>query len=114
MERMPAVRATDEVAAAWFKRPISLTPPILSDFVPKRLAPACGTSSVTVPGPRCYKQGMYKFESAEERVIYKERFQGSRFDFRGRPVFQRYDCCEFVKAMILVDDAKPCHYELRV
>lgn len=48
---------------------------------------------------------MNEFESVEERVIYKERFQGSRFDFRGRTFFQRYDCCEFVKATILIDDA---------
>jgi hypothetical protein len=47
---------------------------------------------------------MNDFESVEERVIYKERFQGSRLDFRGRPVFHRCDCCESVKAMILVDD----------
>lgn len=54
---------------------------------------------------RCYKPSMNEFEGVEERVFYKERFQGSRLDFRGRTWFQRYDCCEFVKAIILIDDA---------
>jgi hypothetical protein len=47
---------------------------------------------------------MNEFRDIEERVIYQERFQGSRLDFRSRTWFQRYDCCEFVKATILIDD----------
>jgi hypothetical protein len=47
---------------------------------------------------------MYKFQDVDERVIYRERFQGSRLDFRSRTCFQRFDCCEFVKAEILIDD----------
>jgi hypothetical protein len=39
----------------------------------------------------------------EERVIYRERFQSVYFDFRGKSVFARYDCCEFVKCMLLID-----------
>lgn len=46
---------------------------------------------------------MNEFEGFEERVVYKERFQGTRLDFRGRTSFQRYDCCEFVGATILID-----------
>jgi hypothetical protein len=56
---------------------------------------------VAAPDLRCYKPSMNEFEGVEERVFYKERFQGSRLDFRGRTWFQRYDCCEFVKAIIL-------------
>jgi hypothetical protein len=48
---------------------------------------------------------MNHFQDAEERVIYRQRFQGSRLDFRAQPWFLRYDCCEFVKATILIDDA---------
>jgi hypothetical protein len=40
----------------------------------------------------------------DERVVYKERFQGTILDFRGRTWFQRYDCCEFVKATLLIDE----------
>lgn len=43
--------------------------------------------------------------SAEERVIYQTRFQGRVLDFCGRPAFVRYDCCEFVKCQILLDEA---------
>jgi hypothetical protein len=39
----------------------------------------------------------------EERVIYRERFQSIYFDFRGKSVFARYDCCEFVKCTLLID-----------
>jgi hypothetical protein len=39
----------------------------------------------------------------EERVIYRERFQGMLFDFRGKSNFTRYDCCEFVKCTLLLD-----------
>lgn len=41
----------------------------------------------------------------EERVIYRERFQAASFDFRGKSVFARYDCCEFVKCTLLIDAA---------
>jgi hypothetical protein len=39
----------------------------------------------------------------DERVIYRERFQGVLFDFRGRSIFARYDRCEFVKCTLLID-----------
>jgi hypothetical protein len=39
----------------------------------------------------------------EERVIYRERFQGVYFDFRGKSIFTRYDHCEFVKCTLLID-----------
>ena len=39
----------------------------------------------------------------EERVIWRERFQGQRFDFRGKSVFARFDGCEFVKCTLLID-----------
>ena len=39
----------------------------------------------------------------DERVIYRERFQGVRLDFRGKAIFARYDCCEFVKCTLLID-----------
>ncbi len=42
-------------------------------------------------------------DGAEERVIYQTRFQGRMLDFRGRPAFLRYDCCEFVKCQLLLD-----------
>ena len=41
----------------------------------------------------------------DERVIYRKRFQGVYFDFRGKSIFARYDCCEFVKCTLLVDFA---------
>jgi hypothetical protein len=41
----------------------------------------------------------------DERVIYRERFQSINFDFRGKSVFARYDCCEFVKCTLLFDAA---------
>jgi hypothetical protein len=47
---------------------------------------------------------MNEFEDFEERVTYKQRFQGTFLDFRARTCFQRYDCCEFVKATILIDE----------
>ena len=40
---------------------------------------------------------------AEERVIYRERFQGQFFDFRSKSAFTRFDCCEFVSCTLLVD-----------
>lgn len=39
----------------------------------------------------------------EERVIYRERFQGRSLDFRGKGVFTRFDCCEFVECTLLID-----------
>jgi hypothetical protein len=39
----------------------------------------------------------------DERVIYRERFQGVYFDFRGKSIFTRYDHCEFVKCTLLID-----------
>jgi hypothetical protein len=41
----------------------------------------------------------------DERVIYRERFQGVYFDFRGKSIFTRYDRCEFVKCTLLIDQA---------
>jgi len=41
----------------------------------------------------------------DERVIYRERFQGVYFDFRGKSIFTRYDRCEFVKCTLLIDHA---------
>jgi hypothetical protein len=41
----------------------------------------------------------------DERVIYRERFQGVYFDFRGKSIFARYDRCEFVKCTLLIDHA---------
>ena len=42
-------------------------------------------------------------DSSEERVIHRERFQSVYFNFRGKSVFARYDCCEFVKCTLLID-----------
>src|SRR3954467_7448277 len=39
----------------------------------------------------------------EERIIWRERFQAEHFDFRGKSLFTRFDCCEFVKCTLLVD-----------
>jgi hypothetical protein len=39
----------------------------------------------------------------EERVIYRERFQARHFDFRGKMALTRFDRCEFVKCILLVD-----------
>jgi hypothetical protein len=39
----------------------------------------------------------------EERVIWRERFQAEYFDFRGKSLFTRFDCCEFVKCTLLLD-----------
>jgi len=41
----------------------------------------------------------------EERVVYRERFQAVCLDFRGKSIFTRYDCCEFVKCTLLIDHA---------
>ena len=48
---------------------------------------------------------MTSIDPREERVIYRERFQSAEFDFRGKIVFARYDCCEFVKCTLLIDIA---------
>jgi hypothetical protein len=40
---------------------------------------------------------------AEERVLWRERYQAQHFDFRGKIVFTRFDCCEFVKCTLLID-----------
>jgi hypothetical protein len=39
----------------------------------------------------------------EERVLWRERYQAQQFDFRGKIVFVRFDCCEFVKCTLLID-----------
>ena len=39
----------------------------------------------------------------DERVIYRNRFQGAYFDFRGKSIFTRYDRREFVKCTLLID-----------
>jgi hypothetical protein len=39
----------------------------------------------------------------EERVIWRKRFQGQHFDFRGKILFTRFDHCEFVKCILLTD-----------
>jgi hypothetical protein len=48
---------------------------------------------------------MTPIDPPEERVIYRERFQSVEFDFRGKVIFARYDCCEFVKCTLLIDAA---------
>jgi hypothetical protein len=48
---------------------------------------------------------MTSIDPPEERVIYRDRFQSVEFDFRGKFVFARYDCCEFVKCTLLIDAA---------
>ncbi|MFB9262284.1 hypothetical protein ACFFWD_03730 [Bradyrhizobium erythrophlei] len=42
-------------------------------------------------------------EPPEERVIWRKRFQGQHFDFRGKSIFTRFDDCEFVKCTLLID-----------
>jgi len=39
----------------------------------------------------------------EERVVWRERYQSQHFDFRGKIIFARFDCCEFVKCTLLID-----------
>ena len=39
----------------------------------------------------------------EERILWRERYQAQQFDFRGKIVFVRFDCCEFVKCTLLID-----------
>ena len=39
----------------------------------------------------------------EERVVWRERFQGQHFDFRSKIILTRFDGCEFVKCTLLID-----------
>ena len=39
----------------------------------------------------------------EERIIWRTRFQAQIFDFRGKAVLTRFDCCECVKCTLLID-----------
>ena len=48
---------------------------------------------------------MISNDPQDERVIYRNRFQGVYFDFRGKSIFTRYDRCEFVKCTLLIDYA---------
>jgi hypothetical protein len=48
---------------------------------------------------------MTSIDPREERVIYRERFQSVEFDFRGKIVIARYDCCEFVKCTLMINAA---------
>ena len=41
---------------------------------------------------------------AFERVVFQQRYQGETFDFNGSLVFTRFDCCQFVKCNILIDE----------
>jgi hypothetical protein len=56
--------------------------------------------------PLCWRaegKEMSSDDPPDERVIYRERFQGVHFDFRGKSTFTRYDRCEFVKCTLLID-----------
>jgi hypothetical protein len=53
---------------------------------------------------------MSSADPPDERVIYREHFQGVYFDFRGKSIFTRYDRCEFVKCTLLIDHAKRMHH----
>jgi hypothetical protein len=56
--------------------------------------------------PLCWRaegKEMSSDDPPDERVIYRERFQGVHFDFRGKSIFTRYDRCEFVKCTLLID-----------
>jgi hypothetical protein len=48
---------------------------------------------------------MRSYDPTEERVVYHERFQAVRFDFRSKSIFTRFDRCEFVKCTLLLDEA---------
>ena len=48
---------------------------------------------------------MNPIDPPEERVVYRKRFQGEQFDFRGQSIFTRYDRCEFVKCTLLINRA---------
>jgi hypothetical protein len=60
--------------------------------------------SAARPALRFGRNSMKNDEGTEERVNYRERYQGIALDFRGRPIFVRYDCCQFVKCAILIDE----------
>jgi hypothetical protein len=61
------------------------------------MSPICGQTP-TAEGEQMNSDG-----PTEERVIWRERFQAQHFDFRGKSIFTRYDCCEFVKCTLLID-----------
>jgi hypothetical protein len=52
-----------------------------------------------------YGARMTSHRDIEERVIYQQRYQGAHLDFRSRPIFARYDACQFVNCTILIDEA---------
>jgi hypothetical protein len=54
---------------------------------------------------RAQGENVSRDDPPDERVIYRERFQGVYFDFRGKSIFTRYDRCEFVKCTLLIDHA---------
>jgi hypothetical protein len=74
--------------------------------IPESSAPAHGSIADVVGDDRLNPVSRIWITdvSIEEHVIYEERLQGVSLDFRGRPVFLRYDCCKFVKCTILIDD----------
>ena len=74
--------------------------------IPESSAPAHGSIADVVRDDRLNPVSRIWITdvSIEEHVIYEERLQGVSLDFRGRPVFLRYDCCKFVKCTILIDD----------
>ncbi len=43
-------------------------------------------------------------KASKNGSIIKRRYQGSTLNALGRPVFLRYDFCEFVKCTILIDE----------
>src|ERR1700677_2023342 len=60
----------------------------------------------TSPGrTRVEGEKMNSDDPPDERFIYRERFQGVYFDFRGKSMFARYDRCEFVECTLLIDHA---------
>jgi hypothetical protein len=66
----------------------------------------CAARIANHPPPgRALAEGekMNSDDPPDERVIYRERFQGVYFDFRGKSIFTRYDRCEFVKCTLLID-----------
>ncbi len=52
---------------------------------------------------RAEGEEMKSDDPQDERVLYRERFQGANFDFRGKSIFTRYDRCEFVNCTLLID-----------
>jgi hypothetical protein len=55
-------------------------------------------AAINVQGQPAKSQG-----PTEERIVWRERFQAEYFDFRGKSLFTRFDCCEFVKCTLLID-----------